>query len=130
MAKEGSRSHGLSYFGDLKYGPDFGHFDYANPAAPKGGRIDVWLDRHDSDEEIRVTDTGRGIAPDFLPYVFDRFRQADTSTARTHSGLGIGLALVRHLVELESQGYADQQPGDRRRADDVAGKDRIQFEGE
>jgi PAS domain S-box-containing protein len=66
----------------------------------KGGRIDVWIDRQGSDEEIRVVDTGRGIAPDFLPYVFDRFRQADTSTARTHSGLGIGLALVRHLVEL------------------------------
>jgi PAS domain S-box-containing protein len=67
---------------------------------PKAGRIDVWLDRHESDEEMRVVDTGRGIVPDFLPYVFDRFRQADTSTARTHSGLGIGLALVRHLVEL------------------------------
>ena len=48
--------------------------------------------------EIRVTDTGRGISPDFLPYVFERFRQADSSTTRVYSGLGLGLAIVRHLV--------------------------------
>ena len=54
----------------------------------------------DSHVEIRVTDTGQGIAPDFLPHVFDRFRQADGTSTRAHGGLGLGLAIVRHLVEL------------------------------
>jgi PAS domain S-box-containing protein len=67
---------------------------------PDGGRIDVYVEPREEHEEIRVTDTGRGIAPSFLPYVFDRFRQADPSAARTHSGLGIGLSLVRHLTEM------------------------------
>jgi PAS domain S-box-containing protein len=67
---------------------------------PTGGRIDVWLEEHEGQEQIRVVDTGSGIKPEFLPHVFERFRQADASSSRTHSGLGIGLALVRHLVEL------------------------------
>ena len=67
---------------------------------PEGGRIDVDIVSDESHAEIRVRDTGQGIAPSFLPYVFDRFRQADPSATRTHSGLGLGLALVRHLVEL------------------------------
>lgn len=66
---------------------------------PAGGRISVALRRDGEDAEIRVTDTGIGIEPDFLPYVFERFRQADTSAARTHGGLGLGLAIVRYLVE-------------------------------
>jgi signal transduction histidine kinase/CheY-like chemotaxis protein len=67
---------------------------------PKGGRIDIALDRADAHAEIRVTDTGEGIAPEFLPHLFERFRQADGTVARAHGGLGLGLALVRQLVEL------------------------------
>ncbi|NMG06024.1 response regulator [Brasilonema sp. UFV-L1] len=67
---------------------------------PKGGLVQVQLERVNSHVEITVKDTGRGISPDFIPYVFDRFRQADSSTTRIHSGLGLGLAIVRHLVEL------------------------------
>jgi PAS domain S-box-containing protein len=67
---------------------------------PKHGRIDVGLGCVDSHVEIRVSDSGIGIDPQFLPYVFDRFRQADSSTTREHGGLGLGLAIVRHLVEL------------------------------
>jgi PAS domain S-box-containing protein len=67
---------------------------------PKGGRIQVLLERIDSHLEISVIDTGEGIKPEFLPYVFDRFRQADASTTRRHGGLGLGLSIVRQLVEL------------------------------
>jgi signal transduction histidine kinase len=62
---------------------------------PKGGRIDVVLSRVDSHLEISVTDSGEGITPEFLPHVFDRFRQADASSTRSHRGLGLGLAIVR-----------------------------------
>lgn len=78
---------------------------------PKGGRVQVRLERVNSHIEIVVTDTGVGIKAEFLPHVFDRFRQADQATTRQHGGLGLGLAIVRHLVELhggtiqaESQG--------------------------
>jgi len=67
---------------------------------PPGGKIEVVLDRVDTDAEITVTDTGKGIEPDFLPYVFDYFRQADSTMTRKFGGLGLGLAIVRHLVEL------------------------------
>ena len=67
---------------------------------PKGGRIQVQLRRIDSYLELTVSDTGPGIDESFLPYVFDRFRQADSTSARKHGGLGLGLAIVRHLVEL------------------------------
>ncbi|HJX26774.1 MAG TPA: ATP-binding protein [Thermoanaerobaculia bacterium] len=67
---------------------------------PKGGRIRVTLERINSHLEITVSDTGQGITPEFLPFVFDRFRQADGTTTRSHGGLGLGLAIVRHLVEL------------------------------
>jgi CheY-like chemotaxis protein len=66
----------------------------------RDGEVKVQLERVDSHIEITVSDTGQGIKPDFLPYVFDRFRQADGSTTRLHGGLGLGLAIVRHLVEL------------------------------
>ena len=67
---------------------------------PKGGRIYIKLERSDSQARITVQDTGQGISPEFLPHVFDRFRQADSSMTRQHGGLGLGLAIVRHLVEL------------------------------
>src|SRR5918993_2980734 len=67
---------------------------------PAGGRVEVRMERAGSDAQIRVSDTGCGIAPDFLPFIFDRFRQADGSTMRAHGGLGLGLSIVRHLVEL------------------------------
>jgi signal transduction histidine kinase len=66
----------------------------------KGGRVQVHLQRVNSHIEVAVGDTGQGIRPEFLPYVFDRFRQADSSTTRRHGGLGLGLAIVRHIVEL------------------------------
>ncbi|HKP86517.1 MAG TPA: ATP-binding protein [Blastocatellia bacterium] len=67
---------------------------------PSGGRVEVRLERAGPDAQIRVSDTGCGISPDFLPFIFDRFRQADGASTRRHGGLGLGLAIVRHLVEL------------------------------
>jgi PAS domain S-box-containing protein len=67
---------------------------------PKGGRILVSLEYTNSVAQLAVKDSGRGIEPGFLPFVFDRFRQADSSSTRAISGLGLGLAIVRHLVEL------------------------------
>ncbi len=67
---------------------------------PKGGRVQVRLQRVNSHVEISVSDTGIGIAPDFLPFVFERFRQADSSATRAAGGLGLGLAIVRHVTEM------------------------------
>jgi PAS domain S-box-containing protein len=67
---------------------------------PRGGRVEVSLQAGSGSAEIVVADTGEGISPELLPYVFDRFRQEDSSSVRSHGGLGLGLALVRHLVEL------------------------------
>ncbi|HEU4477228.1 MAG TPA: response regulator, partial [Pyrinomonadaceae bacterium] len=64
------------------------------------GRVQVRLERINSQIEIVISDNGQGIAADFLPFVFDRFRQADQRTSRQHGGMGLGLAIVRHLVEL------------------------------
>jgi signal transduction histidine kinase/ActR/RegA family two-component response regulator len=69
---------------------------FTNP----GGQVDIRVRREGEHVVVVVADTGRGIEPDFLPYVFDRFRQADGSTTRTFGGLGLGLAIVRHIVEL------------------------------
>ncbi|HMB27600.1 MAG TPA: response regulator, partial [Blastocatellia bacterium] len=66
----------------------------------QGGRVEARLERVDPYIRITVSDTGKGISPDFMPYVFDRFRQADASSARRYGGLGLGLALVKYLVEL------------------------------
>ena len=67
---------------------------------PNGGRVGITVEGHGADAEITVTDTGKGIAPEFIPHVFERFRQADSSIIRNHGGLGLGLAIVKHLVEL------------------------------
>jgi signal transduction histidine kinase len=67
---------------------------------PKGGRVQIRLERVNSHVEIIVSDTGEGIEPEFLPYVFERFRQWDGTKSRQYGGLGLGLAIVRHLVEL------------------------------
>jgi PAS domain S-box-containing protein len=67
---------------------------------PRDGRVQIRSERVNSHLEIVVSDTGQGISPDFLPHVFDRFRQADQKTSRQHGGMGLGLAIVRHLVEL------------------------------
>jgi signal transduction histidine kinase/ActR/RegA family two-component response regulator len=67
---------------------------------PTGGQVETKLERVDPHICITVSDTGKGISPDFLPYVFDRFRQADASSTRRYGGLGLGLALVKYLVEL------------------------------
>ena len=67
---------------------------------PRGGHVDVVLRQVESLVEIQVSDDGQGIPVEFLPFVFDRFRQADGTTTRAHNGLGLGLAIVRHLVEI------------------------------
>ncbi|MBD0386741.1 MAG: response regulator [Nostoc sp. C3-bin3] len=67
---------------------------------PAGGSVEVRLKQVDTQAQIQVTDTGQGISHDFLPYVFDKFRQADSKTTRNFGGLGMGLAIVKHLVEL------------------------------
>ena len=72
----------------------------ASKFTPVGGTVGIRIDQDETYVQIQVRDTGPGIAPEFLPHVFERFRQADGSTTRTHGGLGLGLAIVRHLVEL------------------------------
>jgi signal transduction histidine kinase len=67
---------------------------------PSGGRVEINLQRLEGMVQILVSDSGQGIEPEFLPYIFDRFRQADGKTTRQYGGLGLGLAIVRHLVEL------------------------------
>jgi PAS domain S-box-containing protein len=114
---------------------------------PKGGRVEVRLERADQHAQITVGDSGQGIAPEFLPYVFDRFRQADSTLTREHGGLGLGLAIVRHLVDMhggtvmaESDGegrgatfvvrlpLSDTTPANRRRASDAEGQVPARFD--
>jgi PAS domain S-box-containing protein len=78
---------------------------------PSGGHVSVQLERLNSRAYICVSDTGQGIAPEFLPYVFDYFRQSDATTTRKFGGLGLGLAIVRHLVELHGGTVGVKSPG-------------------
>jgi CheY-like chemotaxis protein len=78
---------------------------------PKDGRVQVILEKRQSHVELSVSDTGLGIEPEFLPHVFDRFRQADAGTTRRHGGLGLGLAIVRHLVELHGGSVTVESEG-------------------
>jgi signal transduction histidine kinase/ActR/RegA family two-component response regulator len=78
---------------------------------PDGGCVAITLTRNDPFLQIKVTDTGEGIAPEFLPRMFDRFRQADATSTKTHSGLGLGLAIVHELVELHGGTVEAASPG-------------------
>lgn len=79
---------------------------------PKEGRVQIRLERINSHVEITVSDTGKGIDPDFLPHVFDRFRQADQTTTRRQGGLGLGLSIVRQLVEMHGGTVHAESEGD------------------
>jgi len=78
---------------------------------PEGGRVEIRLLSKDSDAQIQVIDTGTGISAEFLPHVFDYFRQADSSMIRKHGGLGLGLAIVRQLVQLHNGTIQVESPG-------------------
>jgi signal transduction histidine kinase/CheY-like chemotaxis protein len=78
---------------------------------PQGGSVSIGVHKRDSSVDIVVTDDGRGIAREFLPSVFERFRQADSPTTRKHGGLGLGLAIVRHLIELHGGGVRVDSEG-------------------
>jgi CheY-like chemotaxis protein len=79
---------------------------------PEGGRVEVRARRDGTNVRITVADTGQGITPDFLPHVFERFRQADSTTTRRHGGLGLGLAIARHLVEQHGGTIEVESPGE------------------
>ncbi|MBA3949081.1 MAG: response regulator, partial [Acidobacteria bacterium] len=81
---------------------------------PEGGRVTIAISASDDTLVLRVEDTGAGISPAFLPFVFDRFRQEDGATTRTHGGLGLGLSIVRHLVELHGGDVKAESEGEGR----------------
>ncbi|HBB32604.1 MAG TPA: hybrid sensor histidine kinase/response regulator [Cyanobacteria bacterium UBA8803] len=83
---------------------------------PTGGQIEIRLEKRGSQAQIQVADTGKGIPPDFLPHVFEYFRQADATTTRKFGGLGLGLAIVRNLVELHGGTVWAESPGEERGA--------------
>jgi PAS domain S-box-containing protein len=79
---------------------------------PKGGRVQIRVQRVNSSVEIVVSDTGKGISPEFLPFVFERFKQSDNSTSRRYGGLGLGMAITRHIVELHGGTIRAESPGE------------------
>ena len=79
---------------------------------PEGGRTEIYLTCSTDHAQIQVTDTGQGISPDFLPHIFERFRQSDSTSIRKHGGLGLGLAIVREFVELHRGTVTAQSPGE------------------
>jgi len=81
---------------------------------PNGGRVLVQVEALEARIRLRVTDTGKGIAPEFLPFIFERFRQAESPTTRAHGGLGLGLAIVRHLVDLHGGTVGAESAGEGR----------------
>ena len=81
---------------------------------PIGGRVDIRLERAEAGARFTVTDTGSGIRPELLPFVFDRFRQGENSTTGPHRGLGLGLAIVRHIVELHGGVVRAESDGENR----------------
>ncbi|AUT03022.1 ATPase [Nostoc sp. CENA543] len=78
---------------------------------PPGGRVEVRLEKIEEEAQIQVIDTGKGITPEFLPYVFEYFRQADSKTTRVEGGIGLGLAIVRHFVEIHGGTVKAESPG-------------------
>jgi signal transduction histidine kinase len=94
---------------------------------PKGGRVQVLLKRVNSQVEVSVVDTGEGISDEFLPYIFDRFKQVDASTTRRYRGLGLGLSLVKQLVELHGGTVRAKSDGPGRGATFVASLPLIVF---
>ncbi len=91
-------------------------FSNAVKFTPQGGKVTVALERRDEKVEISVSDTGVGISKNFLPYIFDRFRQADGSTTRVHGGLGLGLSIVKHLMQLHRGSVTVTSEGENRGA--------------
>jgi len=83
---------------------------------PRDGRVDVRVDNLGTDLRLVVSDNGQGIAPAFIPHIFDRFSQADSSATRAHGGLGLGMAIVRHLVELHGGTVQAESEGENRGA--------------
>lgn len=79
---------------------------------PKGGRVQVRMQRVNSSVEISVSDTGLGISAEFLPYIFERFRQQDNTKTRRHGGLGLGMTITRHIVELHGGTIRAESPGE------------------
>ncbi len=79
---------------------------------PGGGRVEAWLGRVDNSVHLRISDTGQGIGAEFLPHVFKRFRQEESSPVRSQSGLGLGLSIVRHLAELHGGSVAAASAGE------------------
>jgi PAS domain S-box-containing protein len=79
---------------------------------PKGGRVQIRVERVNSSVEVSVSDTGKGISEDFLPFVFERFKQSDNSTTRRFGGLGLGMAITRHIVELHGGNIRAESPGE------------------